>query len=141
MRQSQWTPAPPVGTAASRAPSIPSARYARAAVRVVEGTEMLSDVVMDIVAREQIGDLVSLELQHPAMPPKRKTQSVLRLFGILTRMRSFQFNSTRQAGRLLTALKKRGLTVRQGSDKCGIWALKSPESDIAVTGARETHDI
>lgn len=65
MRQSQWTPAPPVGTAASRAPSIPSARYARAAVRVVEGAEMLSDVVMDIVAREQIGDLASLELQHP----------------------------------------------------------------------------
>lgn len=77
----------------------------------------------------------------PAMPPKRKTQSVLRLFGILTRMRSCQFNSTRQAGRLLTALKKRGLIVRQGSDKCGIRALKSPGSDIAVTGARETHDI
>lgn len=108
---------------------------------VVEGAEMLSDVVMDIVAREQIGDLASLELQHPAMPPKRKAQSVLRLFGILTRMRSFQFNSTRQAGRLLTALRKRGLTVRQGSDKCGIRALKSPGSDIAVTGARETHDI
>lgn len=102
---------------------------------VVEGAEMLSDVVMDIVAR------ASLELQHPAMPPKRKTQSVLRLFGILTRMRSCQFNSTRQAGRLLTALKKRGLIVRQGSDKCGIRALKSPGSDIAVTGARETHDI
>ncbi len=60
---------------------------------------------------------------------ERDLLELLRLDGTLTAVRIAETYSisTRQAERLLTALRKKGFIARQGSDKCGVWILKSPE--------------
>ena len=59
---------------------------------------------------------------------ERDLLELLRLDGTLTAVRIAETYSisTRQAERLLTALRKKGFIARQGSDKCGVWILKSP---------------
>ena len=56
---------------------------------------------------------------------ERDLLELLRLDGTLTAMRISETYSisTRQAERLLTALKKKGLIQREGSDKSGLWRL------------------
>ncbi len=56
---------------------------------------------------------------------ERDLQELLRLDGTLTAARIAETYSisTRQAERLLTGLKKKGLLVRKGPDKGGYWEL------------------
>ena len=87
--------------------------------------------------RKDVGVNVGVNVGVRLSARERDLLELLRLDGTLTAVRIAETYSisTRQAERLLTALKKKGLIMRQGSDKCGIWALKKPDSDATVVGA------
>lgn len=58
---------------------------------------------------------------------ERDLIELLRLDGTLTAARIAETYSIsmRQAERLLTSLKKKGFIVREGSDKAGVWVVKT----------------
>lgn len=78
--------------------------------------------------RKDVGVNVGANVGVKLSARERDLLELLRLDGTLTAVRIAETYSisTRQAERLLTALKKKGFIARQGSDKCGVWILTSP---------------
>ncbi len=79
-------------------------------------------------ARKDVGVNVGVNVGVKLSARERDLLELLRLDGTLTaaRIAGTYSISTRQAERLLTALRKKGFIARHGSDKNGTWALKLP---------------
>ena len=87
--------------------------------RILQTIRDKGEIVQDVGVN--VGANVGVKLSAR----ERDLLELLRLDGTLTAMRISETYSisTRQAERLLTALKKKGLIQREGSDKSGLWRL------------------